>query len=119
MQVHLLVGVPAVVVGGHVTGDHHHGDAIEGGVRDAGGRVGEPRAQVAEHDRGPSSDPRVPIGGVGGDLFMPHVDELELAVGHGGEDRDVGVSASPKTADTARSNSDELLQRRCSRSSLL
>ena len=93
------MGVPAVVVGGHVAGDHHHGDAIEGGVGDAGGRVGETRTEVAENDRGPSSDTRVPVGGMRGDLFVPHVDELDLAVGHGGEDRDVGVSA--ETEDVA------------------
>ena len=102
MQVHLLVGVPAVVVGGHVAGDHHHRDAIEGGVGHAGGGVGETRAEVAENDRGPSGDTRVAVGGVRGDLFVPHVDELDAAVGHRGEDRDVGVSAETEdVADTA------------------
>ena len=102
MQVHLLVGVPAEVVRGHVAGDDHHRDAIEGGVGHAGGGVGEAGAEVAENDRGPSGDPRVAIGGVRGDLFVPHVDELDAAVGHGGEHRDVGVSAEPEdVADTA------------------
>ena len=102
VQVHLLVGVPAVVVGGHVAGDHHHGDAIERGIGDAGGRVGETRTEVAENDRGPTGDTRVAVGSVRGDLFVPHVDELDRAVGHGGENGDVGVSAqSEDVADAA------------------
>ena len=102
VQVDLLVRVPAVVVGGHVAGDHHHGDAIEGGVGHAGGGVGEARAEVAEHDRGPSGDTRVAIGCVGGDLFVADVDELDAAAGHGGEDGDVGVPAQAEdVADTA------------------
>ena len=49
VEVDLLVGVPAEVVRRDVAGDDHHRDAVEGGVGDAGGGVGEPGAEVAEH----------------------------------------------------------------------
>ena len=102
VQVDLLVRVPAVVVGGHVAGDHHHRDAIEGGVGHAGGGIGEPGAEVAEHDRGPPRDARVAIGSVGGDLFVADVDELDAAARHRREHGDVGVPAEAEdVADTA------------------
>ena len=65
-----LVGVAAVVVGRHVTGDDHHRDRVEGGVGHARGRVGESRAQMGqEHARLPRS-PGVAVRGVGGHLLV-------------------------------------------------
>ena len=91
VQVHLLVGMTAVVVRRHVAGDDDHRDAIERGVGDAGRRVRQARTEVAENDRGPSGDTRVAVGSVRGDLLVPDVDELDAAAGHRGENGDVGV----------------------------
>ena len=91
VQVHLLVGMTAVVVRRHVAGDDHHGDAIERGVGDAGRRVRQARTEVTENDRGPPGDTCIPVGGVRGDLLVPYVDELDTAAGHRRENGDVGV----------------------------
>ena len=102
VQVDLLMRVPAVVVGGHVAGDHDHGDAIEGRIGHAGGSVGESGAEVAEYDRGTTGDARIPICCVGSYLLVADVDELDAAAGHGGEHGDVGVPAQAEhVADTA------------------
>ena len=54
VQVHFLVRMPAVVVGRHVAGDHHHRDRVERGVGHAGRGVGQARARG-----GVSSDARL------------------------------------------------------------
>ena len=79
VEVDFLMRVAAEVVRRHVAGDDDHRDAVEGGVGDAGCRVGEPGAEVAEDHRGATGDPGVAVGGMGGDLFVAHVDELDGA----------------------------------------
>jgi len=93
MQVHLLVRVLAVIMGRHVPGDDHHGDAVEGGVRDAGRRVGEPGAQMREQHGRLAGGTGIAVGRVGRDLLVPDVDEMDCAVRHGGQHGNVGVSA--------------------------
>lgn len=93
VEVDLLVRVLAVVVGRHVAGDDDHRDRVERGVGDPGGGVGQARAQVREHDGGPAGGPGVPVGHVGGELLVAGVDELDRALLHGGEHRDVRVAA--------------------------
>ena len=47
MQVHFLVRMFAEVVRGNVAGDHHHRNAVERRVGDAGRGIGESRARDA------------------------------------------------------------------------
>ena len=111
MEVDLLVRVATEVVRRHVAGDHDHRDAVEGGVGDAGGAVGEAGTEVAEQHCGSAGDSGVAVGGVGGDLLVPDVDELDRAAGHRREDGDVGVPAQPEdvTDTAALEGADELL----------
>ena len=102
VEVDLLMGVPAEVVRWNVAGDDDHRDAVEGGIGDAGGGVRETGTEVAEDHRRPAGDAGVAVGGVGGDLFVAHVDEVDRAVGHRREDGDVGVPTQPEDmADAA------------------
>ena len=111
VEVDLLVGMSAEVVRRNVAGDDDHRDAVEGGVGDAGRGVREPGTEVAEDHRRSAGDSGVAVGGVGGDLFVTHVDELDRAVGHRRENGDVGVPAQPEdVADaTPFEMADELL----------
>ena len=51
---------------------------------------------MRQHDGGLSLRPRVAIRHVRCDLLVSHVDELDAALLHRGEDRDVGVAAQPE-----------------------
>ena len=103
VEVHFLMRMLAVVVARHVAGDDDHRDAVERRVGDAGGRVGEAGAQMGQQHRGLAGHTRIPIRGVRGDLLVPDVDEMQLAVGHRREHGDVGVAAQPEDVrDPAR-----------------
>ena len=84
VQVDLLVRVLPEIVGRHVAGDHHHGNGVQRSVGHARGGVGQAGAQVRQQHRRLAGRPRVAVGGMGGDLLMPGVDELDLlALGKG------------------------------------
>jgi hypothetical protein len=93
VEVDLLVRMLAVIVAGNVAGDHHHRDGVQRRVGHAGRGVGQAGAEVAEHHGGLLLDPRIAVGGVRGDLLVTHIDELDRAVGQGGQHGDVGVAA--------------------------
>src|SRR5258705_231276 len=46
MKVHFLVRVFAVKMAWNIAGDHNHGDAVEGGIRDARRPIGQAGTQV-------------------------------------------------------------------------
>ena len=95
VMVHLLVGVFAEVVSGYVTCDHDHRYGIQGGVGHPGGGVGQARPEVGQHHRGAVGHPGVAVGGVGRDLFVADVDELDsFAPGESLQHRDDGVTTS-------------------------
>ena len=48
---------------------------------------------MGEQDGRSSGHPRIGVGGMRGDLLVPHADEVDLAVGHRREHGDVGVAA--------------------------
>ena len=77
VQVHFLVRVLAEVVRGHIASDHHHGDAVESCIGDAGRGIGEPGAKVREQHRSLACDARVAVGRMRGYLLMAHVDEFD------------------------------------------
>ena len=117
VQVHLLVRMLAVIVRRHIAGDHDHRDRVERGVGHAGGGVGEPRAQVRKKHRCLAGRARVTIGGVGRDLLVPAVDELDLlALRQRRQHSDVGVAAQAENVlDAARLEvADELFSDRVS-----
>jgi hypothetical protein len=93
VQVDFLVRVLAVVVAGHVAGDHHQRHRVERRVGHAGGGVGQAGAQVRQDHGRRLAGARVAVGDVRRDLLVARVDELQLAVGHLGQHRDVGVAA--------------------------
>ncbi len=93
VQVHLLVRMLAVVVRRHVSGDHDHRDGIERRVGDASGGIGQPGAQMRQHDRRGVLRTRVAVGDVRGDLLVARVDELDGAAVQLRQHGDVGVSA--------------------------
>ena len=86
----------AVIVRGHVAGDHDHGNRVERRVRDARRGVRESRSQMRQDHGSLSLRARVAIGHVRGDLLVSHVDELDAALLHRGENGDIGVAAQPK-----------------------
>ena len=93
MQIDFLMGVFAEVVAGDIAGNYHHGDAVQGGIGDAGGRVGHPGPQMA-HDHGSlAGDTRIAIGRMGGNLFVPHIDEVDGAIFQGRQYGDIRVPA--------------------------
>jgi hypothetical protein len=96
VQVHFLVWVLAEVVRGHVSGDHHHGNAVEGRVGDTGRGIGEPWAKMREQHRSLAGDPRVAVGRVRGNLLVAHVDEVDRTRRHRREHGNVGVAAQPE-----------------------
>ena len=103
VEVHFLMRMLAVVVARHVAGDDDHRDAVERRVGDAGGRVGETGPQMGQQHRGLAGHTRIPVRGVRGDLLVPDIDEVQLAVGHRREHGDVGVAAEPEDVrDPAR-----------------
>ncbi len=104
VQVHFLVRMLAVVVARNVAGDDDHRHRVERGVRHAGGRVGEARTEVRQHDRRLFLRAGVAVGRVRGDLLVPDVDELDLlALLQRGQHRDVRVAAQPEDVlDAAR-----------------
>ncbi len=87
------MGVLAVVVAGHVAGNDHHRDAVEGGVGDSGCGVGHARSKVTEHHRGLAGDPGVAVGGMGGNLLMANIDKADGAFFERRQHRDIGVAA--------------------------
>lgn len=94
MEVDLLVGMLAEIVSGNIAGDHHHRDRIQGGIGHAGGGVCQAGAEVAENDRGLLGHAGVAVGGVGGDLLVPHVNELDLfALGQRRQKGDIRMAA--------------------------
>ena len=93
VQVHFLVRMFAEVVRGHIAGDHHHGNAVERRVGDAGRGIGEAGPQVRQQHRRLARDARVAVGGMRGDLLVAHVDELDPALRHGRQHGDVRVAA--------------------------
>ncbi len=88
--------VLAVVVAGHVTGNHHHRDRVQRRIGHAGGGVGEARAEVAEHHGGGFFGAGVAVSGVCGHLFVTRVDELDAAFSQRGQHCNVGVAAQAK-----------------------
>ena len=94
MHVDFLVGVLAVVVAGHVAGDDHHGDGVEGGVGHAGEDVGQAGTQVAHDHGGLAGDTGVAVGGGGGHGLMAVGDVGHLlAAGQGIQHTDDRVAA--------------------------
>jgi hypothetical protein len=88
--------VLAEVVRGHIAGDHHHGDAVESCIGDAGRGIGEPGAKMREHHRSLACDARVTVGRMRGHLLMAHIDEFDRARRHCREHGDVGMAAQPE-----------------------
>ena len=80
MKVYFLVGMFAVVVAGYIAGDNHHGDAIKGGIGNAGGRIGHSRTQMTEHHRSPAGNPRIPVGRMSGNLLVADIDKFYTAL---------------------------------------
>ena len=93
MEVELLVGMAAVVMGRNVAGDHNHRDRIERGVGDAGCGIGQARAEMAQHHAGSPGGARVAVGRVRRDLFVAARDEPDAALAERIEHRDVRVAA--------------------------
>jgi hypothetical protein len=93
VQVDLLVRVLAEVVRGHIAGNDHHRNAIERRVRNTRRSVRQSWPQVCEQHGRLAGCPCITVCGVGRDLFVTHVDELDAAGRHRGEDRDVRVAA--------------------------
>ena len=101
MEVDLLVRVLAEVVGRYVAGDHHHRSAVESRIGDTRRGIGQAGTQMGEQDRGFAGGAGVAVGGMGRDLFVSDVDELETAVGHSRKERDVGVPAQTENVRDA------------------
>ena len=93
MQVDFLVRALAVVVAGHVTGNHHHRHRIERGVGDAGGRIGQSGAKVAEYNRRCLLGTGIAVCRMSRDLFVAGVDEFDGAFFQRCEHGDIGVTA--------------------------
>ena len=93
VKVDLLVRVLAVVVGRDVARDDHHRDAVKRGIRHACRAIRQARRKMAQHHGRPALNAGIPIRRMAGDLLVPDGDELDGAVGHRRQNRDVGVSA--------------------------
>ena len=93
MQIHFLIRMAAVVVRRDVARDHEHRHRNERRVGDAGGRIGQPRAEVRQHDARLTGDARVAVRGVSGDLFVARRDETDPALAQRIEQRNHGVTA--------------------------
>ena len=73
--------------------EHDDGRRIHLGGEDAGHRVGGPGPGGHQHHAGLPGGARVPVGHVGGALFVTHQDQLDLRMVHQGvEQRDGGTS---------------------------
>ena len=96
MQVDFLVRMLSVVVRRDVARNHHHGNAIQSGVGHAGGGVRESGSQMRQHDRGAASHTRIGVRRMTRDLLVPDIDEIDVAVFHRRENRDVRVPAQPE-----------------------
>ncbi len=97
------MGMLAVVMGRNVAGDHHHRHAVERRVGDACDGIGQAGPEMGQQHRGLAGHTRITVRGVGGDLLVSDVDEMQLAVGHRREHGDVGVTAQPEDVrDPAR-----------------
>ena len=77
-DVHLLEGVAADEGGGHLAGEHHHGNGIHVGSGDAGYRVGGARPRGHQRNAGLARGPRIAISGMGSGLFVAHQDMTHL-----------------------------------------
>ena len=96
VEIDLLVRVPAVVVGLHVAGDDDHRDRVERGVGDAGGGVGQARAEVRQHDARLARGAGVAVGGVRRHLLVPSADEADAALAQRVEEADDRMAAQPE-----------------------
>ena len=79
--VRFLKGVRADERGGHLPGDHHHGNRIHIGIGDAGDRIGRPRAAGHEHHAGLAGRAGIAFGGMGRPRFVAHQDMADILVG--------------------------------------
>ncbi len=62
-----------------------------------------PGPKMGQQHRGLAGHTRIAVRGVRGDLLVPDVDEVQLAVGHRRKHGDVGVAAQPEDVrDPAR-----------------
>ena len=87
VQVHFLVRMPAVVVRRHVAGDHDHRNRVERGVGDAGGGIGQARAQMRQQHADLAGRARVAVGGVRRHLLVAGRDEADAALAERVEER--------------------------------
>jgi hypothetical protein len=71
---HLVLGVCPL------TADQQHGGLRAEGVGDSGDGVGRPRAGGDDRAAGLAGDARVAVGGMGGHLLVPYVDDLDALV---------------------------------------
>ena len=79
VEVHFLVRVAAVIVRRHVARNHHHRDRIERCIRHAGAGVGQAGAEMRQENPRLARRPRVAVGRVRRDLFVPRRHESNPA----------------------------------------
>ena len=97
-QVELLVRAATLEVGRDVAGQDEHRDRVERGGRHARGGVRHPRADMEDHDAGPSRGAGIAVRGVRRDLLVPRGDEAWASVAlEGREEGDVGVAAESES----------------------
>jgi hypothetical protein len=65
---------------GHLAGNHHQGDRIHVGGRDAGDRIGGAGARGHEHRAHLPGRPGIAVCGVGGALFVAHQDVFYIVL---------------------------------------
>ncbi len=79
-RVHLLEGVVADELRGHLTGDDHHRDRVHVRRRNPGDRVGHAGPGGDQHDTRLARSPGVSVRGVGGPLLVSHQNVLYLVL---------------------------------------
>ena len=91
---HFLMGMAAKVVAGHIAADHHHGNAVQAGVGNAGQGVGEAGSQMAHQHGSLVRQAGVAIGCMGSDLLVAGRNKLQLGgAAHAVQQADHGVAA--------------------------
>ncbi len=95
--------MPAVIVSGNITGDHHHRNRIKRSGGNTGCRVRETGPEMGQHDASFACGSGIAIRGMCRDLLVTRGDESNVALPERIEQRDHGVAAQTKNhfdADT-------------------
>ena len=96
VKVHFLMRMAAVIVRRHVARNDHHGDRIERRIGDTGAGVGQAWSEMRQENPWLAGCPRVPVGCVRGDLFVPRRHKPNPALPERVEECDDRMTAETK-----------------------